>query len=189
MSLPPLATAAQLAARLKITEPGESTPDGLAWAAALADASSTIRSAVGQPITAGTADLLLYADCDGRIRIYLSPMRVVSVSLQTGTPVSASDYRVTDGVLSTLLPFRPLVVAVEYGWAEIPDEIVKWTCILAAAQLANVAAGSLGITGQAPTSIKVDDAAVTYAADQSGASAGLPPRIAAQLRVAYGGPS
>lgn len=185
MALPPLATTAQLAGRL-----GQGWPDGAAqvqWEMALGDASSTIRSVVGQPITAGTATLLLETDRDGRARLGLSPAVVTGVSWN-GSTVPASQYWLHEGHMQTLLPRQTLLVTVSYGWAEVPDEIVKWTCALAVAQINAAETGSLGVSGGVVTSIRVDDAAVNYAPNPDGTvSADLPETVKTHLRQTYGG--
>jgi hypothetical protein len=194
MALEPLATPAQLAARLGVpaftgTELAQATE-------LLGDASDEIRSAIGQPINRLTSTVTLYADRPCRVDLPAVPVVSIGSVLLDGVEMDPSRYRLVHRTLRCL-PVRKgdeVTVTFTHGWEEIPGELVKWTCVLAAAAMAGAeATGSLGLTaGIGSKSEAIDDYQVTLQGPEASggdpaSGLALPERIAARLRAAYGG--
>jgi hypothetical protein len=194
--LPPLAVPADLAGRLQQATPTDPVVVA-AWESALADASSDVRDAVGQPITPGTATLDVPVNQYGHGLIPMCPVTGVTAVVDPSgvtLPGDGTGYRI-DG--QRMFIYRRYMVGnpndraldpmyrvtVNHGWDPIPGELLKWVYVLAAAQLAAVGLGHLGISGGL-TSVAVDDGRATFA---SGASVEIPDRQIARLRAMYGG--
>lgn len=193
MALTPLATAAQLATRL-----GVPAYTGLELAQVtelLSDASDEIRSICGAPINRLTSTVTFYADRAGRIEIPAFPVVSVGSVEVNGQALASSAYRVRSRAL--YLPVckdDEVTLTFTHGWDPIPGELVKWTCVLAAAARAGVTAtDSLGLTaGVGQRSESIDDYQISVSGPEaSGGDAAtgltLPPRICDRLRAAYGG--
>jgi hypothetical protein len=130
MAPPPLATAADLAARMATTVPPERAD------AALADASATVRAYTGQTFTQATTSELLRPFCCVTIRLPQRPVNdVLDVSVW-GDPVGFS----WDGSDRVQLdaPYDSADVLYDHGYAAdaIPADVVSIVC--------NIAARSLG---------------------------------------------
>lgn len=189
-TLTALATAADLAARLGIATPATGSVALAQMNAALSDASDEIRGAVGQAINAGTSTVTVRSTPGGYIRLPAAPATAVTSVLYDGEAVPW--YRLVDSA-TLYVPSdyaRTLTVTYSHGWTTIPGELVKWTCVLAAASLAAAKSGNLGLAGGL-SSIAVDDGRATWAtnAGEQGEGVSLPPRIAARLRATYGTPA
>lgn len=186
-ALPALVTVTALADRLQVAEPGADSPVGKAWAAALLDASNEIRRVIGQPITAGTATIEIDIDRHGRACIPLCPVRSLSAVTTSDDRLLEDDQWQLRGQRFWLCSWGyycggPLTATIEYGFPEIPGDIQKYVCVLAAAQIASSARGNLGMTGGV-TSVAVDDGKVVL----TDAPAVLPELVQEQLRAQYGG--
>lgn len=188
MALPPLATAADLAARLKVETPAVGTDQRTQWDAALADASGHLRDAIGSAVTQLTSTVTLPVVEHGLLELPGGPATSVGdVSVDGAAPLPEADRWLSDARTLRLSAWRGQSVRVTYthGWVEVPAELVKWTCVLAAAQLASAARGSLGMAGNV-ASVAVDDARVQFRADGDEPGVELPERVAVRLRATYG---
>lgn len=193
MALEPLATAADLAARLKIAVPD----DDLVLAQMethLVDASGELRSAIGQPITRMTSTAELWPERAGFYDIPAWPIvEIAEVKLEGE---AAAWKRVGPNRISVPRACGPVEVTFTHGWEPIPEDIVKWTCVLAASSLAAAEqTESLGlVAGISQRSEKIDDYQLSWQTPEAGggdSASGmtLPIRIAEKLRAQYGGGS
>lgn len=183
----PLATAADLAARLKVDTPAAGSTQRAQWDAALADASEHLRDVIGTTITQLTSTVTLDVETDGQLRLPGSPVTAVTSVTVDGTALAADSWRLRHGVLRfAVRRGREVTVTYTHGWATVPGELVKWTCVLAAAELASAARGNLGMAGNV-ASVAVDDGRVTFhSGDQQASGVDLPERVADRLRATYG---
>lgn len=192
--LPALAAVPDLAGRLKLPVP----TDPLVvqeWEDALLDASSALRDAIGQPLTPATSTIPVSINLYGFGLIPICPVTAVTaVADPTGfaLPTDGTGWTVEGQRLTIYSPYlignpRALVdpvylVTINHGWDPMPGELLRWTYVLAAAQLANVEVGSLGVNGGA-SQVGIDDGSVKYS-DISGM---IPERVQARMRAMYGG--
>lgn len=194
MALEPLATPADLAARLGVTV--WTDPLVLAQVEAnLADASAEIRAIVGQPITRMTSTVELYADRPCRVDLPAWPVVSIASVVRGGIEVDPTAYHVRFRTLRfSVCKGEAVTVTYTHGWEEIPGDLVLWTCVLAASMKSGTeATGALGLTaGVGTKSEAIDDYQVTLSGPES--SGGdpatgltLPESIATRLRNAYGG--
>ncbi|MEU7814126.1 hypothetical protein [Pseudonocardia sp. NPDC049154] len=191
MALEPLATPEQLAARLGVTLPDDD-PALAQYEELLIDASAEMRSIIGQPLSKMTSTTELWPDRPGRYELPAWPVHEVSAVVVDGQPVGW--YRTGPRTLCVPRQCGPVTVTFTHGWDPIPDDIVKWTCVLAASSLAAAeSTESLGLTaGVSQRSEKIDDYQVSFQTPEAGggdSAAGLtlPQRIIDRLRAAYGG--
>lgn len=186
--LAPFATASDLAVRMGVTF----TPEEEAQVELfLDDASHELRAITGQPINRLTSTVTVWPDGPGRV--YLPAVPVISVASvqQDGVDV---DYRLRYDELLVPRTCRdePLTVTFTHGWDPIPGELIKYTCVMAAAAYSgNQMTGSLGpVTGVARRQETIDDYTVIMdgqvSDDANASSMSLPERIAARLRSVYG---
>lgn len=194
MALDPLATPDDLSNRL-----GLDPYTGSEWdqvEALLGDASDELRSVLGQPVSRMTSTVTLFASRHGRVDLPAFPVVSIGSVELDGVVVDPGCYRVRDKTLHLPMVCRndEVVVTFTHGWDEIPGELVKWTCVLAAAMKAGVdATGSLGmIAGVGQSSEAIDDYQhTTQGPEASGgeptSGLTLPPAIADRLRASYGG--
>ena len=192
----PLATAQQLADRLKLP-PFEG--EELAQVQLLLDdASDEIRAIVGQAISRTTSTVVLWADKPGRVDLPAWPVVSVDEVKYNGEVLDPASYRVRYRTL--LLPVHctraEIEVTYTHGWDPIPNEIVKWTCVLAAAMWNAVRdTGALGMSaGMVQRTEAIDDYQLSWqsaeaAGGDSASGLTLAPRIAERLRATYGGGS
>jgi hypothetical protein len=177
------ATPDQLASSLGVATPTDAPVLGM-WTTALSDASDYLRTVIGQPITAGTATLDLLTNEAGEADIWLVPVTALtSVVDPDGNVVTSDDYTLKDQRLYLRRAHTTYTVTLAYGYATIPAEIVRWTKILAAAQIKVAPQGSLGMSNVA--SVAVDDGKVSYV---DRASTTLPDVTAQWLKATFGGP-
>lgn len=193
MPFPALATAADLATALKVDP---FTGAELAQVDMLLElASGELRSIVGHPISRMTSTVRLWPDRRGQVELPAIPVVDVAEVKINGATLGSSFYKLRWRTL--YLPVcRDDVVDITFthGFDEIPEDLVKWTLVLAQAMRSGVdQTGSLGLTaGVVQRSEAIDDYQVSM---QSGEAAGgdgtsgmtLPSRIQEQLRAAYGG--
>jgi len=184
MTLAPFASVDQLASALGVEVPS----DGLVlsrWIAALDDASGYLRTVIGQPITAGTAELDVWTDRSGEADIWLVPVTSVTsvTDLDQNVVVSADRWELKDQRLCLPRACVKYRVVLDYGYTEAPAELVRWTKVLAATQIQVAPGGGLGLNHV--TSVAVDDGKVTYAEAMTVA---LPDATAQWLKATFGGP-
>lgn len=191
MALEPLATPKQLADRLGVTLPDDD-PELAQFDSHLVDASAEIRSVIGQPITKMTSMAELWPVRPGRYDLPAWPVHDIDAVEVSSAPVAWT--KTGPRTISVPDQCGPITVTFTHGWDPIPDDIVKWTCVLAASSLAAAEqTESLGlVAGVSQRSEKIDDYAVSYQSPEAGggdSAAGmtLPQRITDRLRAAYGG--
>lgn len=189
MALLPLVTVADLAARLGLDDPVPETPEFQRLDDALRSASGEIRRVIGQPITAGSSTLRVRLDDLAVGVIGICPVRAVtSVRCLDGTTLGADEWQLDGQRL--WIRYGPharhvashVLVDVEHGYEVIPEDLQRFTMALAAAELAALQAGNLGMTGGLQR-VAVDDGNAAF----NDAPITLTPRIEEQLRQQYGG--
>jgi hypothetical protein len=177
------ATADQLAATLGIDTPTDPLVLGT-WTTALDDASGYLRTVIGQPITAGTVTLNLTTDERGEADIWLVPVTsITSITDPEGNVLTTDQWELVDQRLNLRRAHTLYVVELAYGYATIPSEIVRWTKVLANAQIQAASQGNLGLN--TVTSVAIDDGKVTYS---SAMTVMLPDWAAQWLKSTFGGP-
>lgn len=180
MALASFVTPAQLASAL-----GVAAPTGAVltqWQDALDDASGYLRFIVRQPITSGTATLRLRTDMRGVAEVWLFPATVSAVLDSNGDAVDPTRYDYHEQRIKLPHCVADYDVTVDYGYAETPSEFMRWTKVLAAAQIKAASSGVLN--GSPVTSVAVDDAKVTYS---DAIQVALPDAVASRLLATYGG--
>jgi hypothetical protein len=194
MPLTPLATADQLAARLRLAPYAGAELDQVE--ALLLDASSEMRSIIGSPVTRLTSTLTLWPDRPGRVELPVVPVISIASVAVSGVELATTEWTLRYRTLR--LPTSAgkedeVTVTLTHGWDPIPDDIVKWTCVLAAAAKAAADDGTLGMTaGVVSGSEAIDDYQHSWQGPEASGGDGaagmtLPPRIADRLRATYGG--
>jgi hypothetical protein len=177
------ATADQLAATLGVATPSDSLVLGM-WTTALDDASGYLRTVIGQPISSGTVTLSLTTDRNGMAEIWLVPVTsITSVVDEDGNVVDSDHWRLDEQKLYLQRPCETYTVVLAYGYATIPPEIVRWTKVLANAQIQAATQGNLGLS--TVTSVAIDDGKVTYS---DAMTVALPDKSAQWLKATFGGP-
>ena len=178
------ATAEQLAATLGVAVPTD-TLILSRWNEALADASGYLRTVIGQPINAGSVTLDLLTDSSGEVDVWLVPVTGITsiTALDTGLTVDTDRWQLKDQRLYLPRGCTTYRVVLTYGYFTIPTELVRWTKVLAAAQIQVAAAGNLGVDNV--TSVAVDDGKVTYT---DAMAVALPDSTAQWLKATFGGP-
>lgn len=204
-----LATVADLSARLGVAAPTPASVAFIQMQAALDDASGDLRGVIGQALNQGTSTVTVRATPGGYVRLPAVPATAITSVLHHGVavwyrqvdsatlfvPVHSIDPRLAYD-LNLPMPPMPdhygwtLSITYTHGWAVIPAELVKWTCVMAAASLAAAKSGNLGLAGGL-SSVGVDDARATWATNvgEQGEGITIPVRVADRLRASYGTPS
>ena len=184
----PFATVADLAARLKIDEPAPSSAEYLQLQALLNDASSELREITGQALNPGTSTVTIRTDRTGDGNFPAVPAREITSVTQDDEALTEDEYKF-DAKQIRVKSCREVELEVTYdhGWEPIPDDLLRWTCVLAAAGLVAARSGNLGLAGGL-SSIAIDDARATWATNvgEQGAGVSLPPHIEDRLRRNYG---
>jgi hypothetical protein len=185
--------------------PEAGTPEYNQLETLLLDASAEMRAVIGQELTRATSTVQIHPDGSEMLRREGRKFPMSFVQLPA-TPVILINEVQVDGVTippeSMFLRYHTLyipevyydsVIDVTYthGFEELPEEIVKWTCVLAAATLsAAEKTGALGTTaGISQHSRTIDDYTEGWA-NYSGYKApgmSVPPEIGVRLRAIYGG--
>lgn len=182
------ATVKQLFARLRMPAPASGTEDFLAARGALEDASAEIVRVTGQSLEPGTTTVTERVPVGGVINLPVVPARAITavVDATTGQPVP-HEFENAKQIL-VHAPARSRVrITYDHGYATIPGDIVRFTCMLAASQILAADAGNLGLSGGL-AGIGIDDGRVSFAtrAGEQGEGVALPERVERSLRATYG---
>jgi hypothetical protein len=178
MTLPAFVTPDQLASSLGVT----TIPNIGVWSDALDDASGYLRSVIGQAITAGTVTITVQTDDNAVADIWFVPAVITTVVDSDGNTVDPTLWEFAEQRLFLQRRCSNYTVTLNYGYDDVPQEIIRWTKALAAAQINASANGHLGIN--AVTSVAIDDGKVTYSEAMTVA---LPDKVEQRLRATYGG--
>lgn len=182
------ATVQQLFTRLRLPEPSDTSLDYESAQEALADATAELVRITGQSLEAGESTVTERVPVGGVVNLPIVPAREIHavVNADTGHPVTF-EFENSKQVL-VHAPARSRVrITYTRGYTKIPPELVKYTCVLAAAQLAAADAGNLGLSGGI-SGISIDDGRVSFATrpGEQGEGLALPARIESSLRSTYG---
>lgn len=190
----PFATTADLTAR------GFTVTNETRAQTALQDASDYLRGELGwqvYPVSSVTISVLDRHRDGGRIEDHIflpgHPVReIVSVNFN-GVDLDLNHFELVDNVLlirGSLFPVwfagrlpYPTVVTYTVGYDAPPPELLRWTCVIAADDLAKQAQG---IQGAIPASLAVDDFRAQYSAQQQAGEPAIPARVLERLRATYG---
>lgn len=191
----PLATVSDLTTRLGIETPVEGTVEHMQLTGLLADASGEIRATIGQPLSRATSTVTLYPDGESGRRSYVDLPAVPVVSMESvlvGGQSVAYSRRYATLELGRVSLDTEITVTYTHGYDPVPEELVKWTCVLAAAQRAAAdQSEALGmVAGVLQHTQSIDDYSETWGAAGGGGDGSigmvLPERVAARLRASYG---
>lgn len=179
-----------LSVRLKRPTPAAGTAEYKQMAAALEDATAELQGIIGQTVSAKDTSYKTRVPAGGVVVLPFNPVREVETVIltETGQEVrfSLEDARqvIVDAPESSSVTIR-----LRAGYTNVPGELVKWTCVIAAAQLAAASAGNLGLSGGI-AGIRHDDTSLTLATreGENGAGVILPQAVQARLRATYGTP-
>lgn len=142
--------------------------------ALLEDASTVIRSVVGQDIfPQRRVTFTAWPDAEGRVRLPQSP--VVEVHTEGA---------VWDGEAVTVRT-SPAEIDFTYGYASAPELLVQMTCVLVAQTLRTLEL-NLGLNAGGLSSIAIDDFRAAFADGGEHTGMVLTPRNEALLRDAFG---
>lgn len=188
MVLAPLATTADLSAR------GIPITNTSAIAALLESASTAVRGAAGAPITRQTSTVTMWTEASRRIELPARPVHgVTAVSLDGVTLVVGTDVFLRGSSLWREFPWQAhgdipaaLTVTFEYGYAEVPADVVDLVCSLVGAGLAAIEDGYASHIGVQSES--VDDYRVGFetGADATTSLMELPDRTRRMLERRFG---
>lgn len=188
----PLATADDLLVGLALDR-WETTEDEAQAEQAVINASAELRAIVGNPISQAVTTVRLWPDDPGRLTLPGQPIISVSAVVVDGTALEPGTWRRRWNTLSIPGVTRESEVLVTYlrGWDPIPDEIKKWTLVLAAAERSAVEAmGAPGmVAGIGQYNEAIEDISLTWTTSQKGDGLGgltLPQAIQDRLRSSYG---
>jgi len=188
-TLTDFATVADLSARLGRDEPAGGSAAELQMEAALADASHELRAIIGQAINAGSSTVTQYVTHGGYLYLPAVPATTITSVVNTDDGSAVDDYTFVDSKTLRVptLARRQVSVTYDHGWAKIPGELVKWTCVLAASSIAAAKAGNLGLSGGL-SGIGVDDARASFATrvGEQGSGVVIPESVQVGLRARYG---
>lgn len=202
-----LATVADLARRLGLEEDAITGVLLAQWEDHLQDASDAVIDAVGCQVEQTTSTITLTV---GELRVTgslrprpFNPNRFL-VHDTTGSQLVklpavpavelvsvTDDYGDVEATLIDAHTMRvwatetTLTVTYVHGWDPIPNELKRWTCVLAASSLQAAKSGNLGMAGGL-SSVKIDDGSISYAASDPGSAIEIPEAVRARLRATYG---
>lgn len=192
-----LASPSDLCTRLGTEVPETGSADYRQMQTLLDDASSEVLAVIGQPIAKDTGTVDLFADgfkaCRSYVDLPAAPVHSVDSVEVGGHFLDPTDYLVKYRTLwlPRVHADDKIAVTFTYGYDPVPEEVVKWTCVLAAAiRAASSESDSLGITaGVSQHTQSIDDYSETWAnyggaTDPVGLS--LPSSVATRLRATYG---
>lgn len=151
-------------------------------AAALLDAASShLRAVVGQEITPRTRSTYTAYPNGGREDLPQWPVVSVDAVERNGEPI-AYTYRpgflMVDGD-------EPVDVTYTWGYQNVPGELARLTCVLAAQALTTIDAG-LGLTSGGVSSVAIDDFKTSFADGGSASGMSLTPHATASVRAQFG---
>lgn len=184
-SLPPLATAADLQA-LKVD-----VSDLEAVAVTLDAVSSAIRAAAGVPINLATSTVRFWTEPARRLELPARPVRQVHAVKLDG--VEITDWKLRGSSLWRSVAWHQrgavpseVEVTFTHGYDPVPADIVRLTCVLAAAGLAEVTDGLGETRGLSYT--KIDDFSEGYTAGENEVvdKTSIPAETRAMLRRRFG---
>lgn len=202
-----LAQVADLAARLNVDPDGLTTQQQLQWETLLEDASEAIRDVIGSPLDFRTSTITMWVGdlpvvgraqmrpqvnnrFDTRALVYSQLIRLPAVPAVELISIT-DEFGPIDGELLDSHTLRVwtantlVTITYTHGWAVIPRELVRWTCVLAASMLQASKTGNLGMAGGI-SSVGIDDGRVAFAASQPGQAIDLPDTVRVRLRATYG---
>ncbi len=201
----PLASPSDLCIRLGVETPEEGTLTHDQLIALLDDASGEMKAVIGQELTRMVSTVHVFPDgTDERrqhgykqimswVMLPATPVNEIIEVVVEGTVVPARDrfHRYHTLFLPHVTYDSEISVTYDHGFDPLPDELVKWTCVLAAATLSAAnKTGALGVTaGISQHSMSIDDYTEGWA-NYSGYKApgmSVPPEIGVRLRALYGG--
>lgn len=152
---------------------------------ALADASAFLRAEIGwqvYPAVTVTQRAREWADV---VHLHGSPVQSITSVTVGGATLVAGDYDLDGSVLYLTRPGAGVVVTYVVGYDSPPDELVSWTCVLAADELAR--ADDPDDTGGArPAAESLADWRITYSKRQQDGELAIPQRVLNRLRASYG---
>lgn len=149
--------------------------------AALADASALLRSEIGWQVYPPAAVSLVQHGWCGSVSLPGSPVSDVSVQI-AGSSVPAEAWWLDGSTLHLRVHGSDVAVTYSVGYEQAPDELVAWTCVIAADGLSRDPADA----GARPAYESLADWRVGYSARQQAGEAPVPDRVMARLRATYG---
>ena len=202
--LTPLASPSDLCTRLGTEVPTPGTPEYKQIESLLSDASGEIRASIGQQLSRATSTIWLYPDGyeerrrNGRkltmsyVDIPATPVVSIEEVAVDGETLYEGDYFIRHHTmfLPQVYDDSDIKLTYTHGFDPLPDELVKWTCILAAGALNAVeSTGALGVTaGISQHTVSIDDYTEGWANYTGNKAPGmsLPPDVVIRLRASYG---
>lgn len=92
-------------------------------------------------------------------------------------------YQLIDGLLWLRWSAEHVTVTYQVGYAAPPEDLVAWTCIIAADQLSRAA---MNVYGAVPATLGVDDFKIGYSVQQQAGELPIPQRVLDRLKSSYG---
>lgn len=176
----PFASAADLSAR---GWSGTASPDRVDEA--LRNASTFLRAEIGWQVYPPAQVVTTAREWTSTVRLSGAPIRRVHSVMAGDRAVDDTAYEVDGALLHLTSGSRAVCVTYDVGYDSAPDELVAWTCVLAADELAR--AGDPDDAGGArPASESLADWRVTYSRRQQEGDLPIPQRVLDRLRSAYG---
>lgn len=152
---------------------------------ALADASSFLRGEIGWQVYPPATVTHTARDWAQVVHLPGAPIRSVTGVVSRGTTLPQSAYELDGTVLHLPYGGTRMTVTYEVGYETPPEELVAWTCVLAADTLAR-AADPDDTGGARPASESLADWRVTYSKRQQEGEPAIPQRVLERLRATYG---
>ena len=193
------ATTADLTAR------GYTVTDQSVATQALQDASDALRDEIGWQVYPPAQATIQYLNgqhsCDlydmEHVHLPGQPIRSITSVTMVGQTVDPSFYELINDVLVVgaaywyyvqnvgphWLPV-PIVITYQVGYDTPPAELTRWACVIAA-QALDQQAQNLS-PGATPATLRVDDFAVGFSAQQQAGMLPVPERVLERLRNRYG---
>lgn len=152
---------------------------------ALKNASTFLRGEIGWQVYPPAEVVSTSRDWASSVRLAGAPIRQVRGVTAAGVSVVESDYELDGNLLHLARGAGRVKVTYDVGYDSAPAELVAWTCILAADELAR--ADDPDDTGGArPASESLADWRVTYSRRQQEGELPIPLRVLERLRATYG---
>ncbi|WP_416394218.1 MULTISPECIES: hypothetical protein [unclassified Curtobacterium] len=134
--------------------------------ALLEDASTYLRDAIGQQVYPQSTTTFTAWPENGRVVLPQQPVTAVSGAHRAGQAVSYC--RTPEGV--TVAGDSPVDITFTFGYAEAPDGLRRWTCVLVSQTLTTMEL-NLGLSAGGLSSVGIDDFRAAFA--DGGASTGM----------------